>query len=182
MPRVKRGFKLRRRRKRLLSLAKGFTGPRSKLFRIANETVARALKFSYRDRRTRKRDFRSLWIIRINAAAHNPLKSCISCHNPHDPKPPSVPQECEACHGEIARTKAVSPHVLLTCTTCHTVPDQHKVTPRLVRAAIPAGREFCGKCHAQNTADKDTPKIDLAAHGGRYLCWQCHYPHMPEVK
>jgi len=71
MPRVKRGFKLRRRRKRLLSLAKGFTGPRSKLFRIANETVARALKFSYRDRRTRKRDFRSLWIVRINAAAHN---------------------------------------------------------------------------------------------------------------
>ena len=71
MPRVKRGFKLKRRRKRLLSLAKGFTGPRSKLFRIANETVARALKYSYRDRRTRKRDFRSLWIIRINAAAHN---------------------------------------------------------------------------------------------------------------
>jgi len=71
MPRVKRGFKLKRRRKRLLSLAKGFSGPRSKLFRIANETVARALKYSYRDRRTRKRDFRSLWIIRINAAAHN---------------------------------------------------------------------------------------------------------------
>ena len=71
MPRVKRGFKLKRRRKRLLSLAKGFTGPRSKLFRIANESVARALKYSYRDRRTRKRDFRSLWIIRINAAAHN---------------------------------------------------------------------------------------------------------------
>jgi large subunit ribosomal protein L20 len=71
MPRVKRGFKLRRRRKRLLSLAKGFTGPRSKLFRIANETVARALKYAYRDRRTRKRDFRSLWIVRINAAAHN---------------------------------------------------------------------------------------------------------------
>ncbi len=70
MPRVKRGFKLRRRRKRILSLAKGFTGPRSKLFRIAHETVARALNFSYRDRRTRKRDFRSLWIARINAAAH----------------------------------------------------------------------------------------------------------------
>lgn len=69
MPRVKRGFKLRRRRKRVLSLAKGFTGPRSKLFRIANETLARALKFSYRDRRVRKRDFRSLWIARINAAA-----------------------------------------------------------------------------------------------------------------
>ena len=71
MPRVKRGFKLRRRRKRVLSLAKGFTGPRSKLFRIANETVARALKFSYRDRRVKKREFRSLWIARINAAVRN---------------------------------------------------------------------------------------------------------------
>jgi large subunit ribosomal protein L20 len=71
MPRVKRGFKLRRRRKKVLALAKGFTGPRSNLFRIANETVARALKYAYRDRRTRKRDFRSLWIIRINAAAHS---------------------------------------------------------------------------------------------------------------
>lgn len=71
MPRVKRGFKLRRRRKRVLALAKGFTGPRSKLFRIANETVARALKFSYRDRRVRKREFRSLWIARINAAVRN---------------------------------------------------------------------------------------------------------------
>jgi len=71
MPRVKRGFKLRRRRKRLLSLAKGFTGPRSKLFRIANETVARALKYTYRDRRVRKREFRNLWVARINAAARN---------------------------------------------------------------------------------------------------------------
>jgi len=71
MPRVKRGFKLRRRRKRLLSLAKGFTGPRSKLFRIANETVVRALKYTYRDRRVRKREFRNLWVARINAAARN---------------------------------------------------------------------------------------------------------------
>jgi large subunit ribosomal protein L20 len=71
MPRVKRGFKLKRRRKRLLSLAKGFTGPRSKLFRIANETVARALKYTYRDRRVRKREFRNLWVARINAAARN---------------------------------------------------------------------------------------------------------------
>ncbi len=55
----------------MLALAKGFTGPRSKLFRIANETVARALKFSYRDRRVRKREFRSLWIARINAAVRN---------------------------------------------------------------------------------------------------------------
>ena len=69
MPRVKRGFKLRRRRKRLLKLAKGFRGPRSKLFRIAKESVDRALNFAYRDRRTKKRDFRRLWITRISAAA-----------------------------------------------------------------------------------------------------------------
>ena len=69
MPRVKRGFKLRRRRKRVLKLAKGFRGPRSKLFRIAKESVDRALNFAYRDRRVRKRDFRRLWITRINAAA-----------------------------------------------------------------------------------------------------------------
>jgi len=118
----------------------------------------------------------------INPAAHNPLKPCISCHNPHDPKPPSTPQECEACHGEIARTKAISPHVLLECTTCHSVPDGHKITPRAVRAVIPAVREFCGKCHAKDSVNKETPKIDIASHGGRYLCWQCHYPHMPEVK
>ena len=71
MPRVKRGFKLKRRRKKILKLAKGFRGPRSKLFRIAKESVDRALKFSYRDRRVRKRDFRRLWIARISAAARN---------------------------------------------------------------------------------------------------------------
>jgi len=69
MPRVKRGFTLRKRRKRVLSLAKGFRGPRSKLYRIAKESVDRALNFSYRDRRARKRDFRKLWIARINAGA-----------------------------------------------------------------------------------------------------------------
>jgi large subunit ribosomal protein L20 len=69
MARVKRGFKLRRRRKRVLKLAKGFRGPRSKLFRIAKESVDRALSFAYRDRRTKKRDFRRLWITRISAAA-----------------------------------------------------------------------------------------------------------------
>ena len=69
MSRVKRSFKLRRRRKRLFKLAKGYRGPGSKLFRIAKETVDRALNFSYRDRRVRKRDFRRLWITRISAAA-----------------------------------------------------------------------------------------------------------------
>ena len=71
MARVKRGFTLRRRRKRVLKLAKGYRGPRSRLYRIARETVDRALNFAYRDRRVRKRDFRRLWITRISAAARS---------------------------------------------------------------------------------------------------------------
>ncbi len=69
MPRVKGGFKARRKHKKVLKLAKGYRGGRSKLFRSAVETVDRALNYAYRDRRVRKRDFRRLWIIRINAAA-----------------------------------------------------------------------------------------------------------------
>lgn len=117
----------------------------------------------------------------INPAVHNPLKPCISCHNPHDPKPPKVPEECRACHEEIARTKAVSPHVLLECTTCHTVPKDHKISPRTVKATIPSGRDFCGKCHSEDSSVKETPKIDLVTHNEKYVCWQCHYPHMPEL-
>jgi large subunit ribosomal protein L20 len=71
MPRVKRGYTLRRRRKRLLKLSKGFRGPRGNLYRIAREAVDRALNYAYRDRRARKRDFRRLWITRINAAARS---------------------------------------------------------------------------------------------------------------
>jgi len=117
----------------------------------------------------------------INPAVHNPLKQCIACHNPHDPKPPTVPQACQACHAEIARTKAVSPHVLLECTTCHVVPAPHKVTPRAVKATIPSDRAFCGKCHGTQSSNREAPKVDLAIHGEKYLCWQCHYPHMPEL-
>ncbi|NCO51182.1 MAG: 50S ribosomal protein L20 [Deltaproteobacteria bacterium] len=69
MSRVKRGFKARRRRNRVLKLAKGYRGARSKLFRSATEAVDRALNYAFRDRRVRKRDFRALWITRINAAA-----------------------------------------------------------------------------------------------------------------
>jgi large subunit ribosomal protein L20 len=69
MPRVTRGFKARRRRNRVLKLAKGFRGGRSRLFRTATEAVDRALSYAYRDRRTKKRDFRRLWITRINAGA-----------------------------------------------------------------------------------------------------------------
>ena len=69
MPRVKRGFKARRRRKGILKEAKGFRGGQSKLFKTATISVNRARMYAYRDRRNKKRDFRSLWIVRINAAA-----------------------------------------------------------------------------------------------------------------
>lgn len=69
MPRVKRGFKARRRRNKVLKLAKGYWGRRSRIFRTAKEAVDRALRYAYRDRRARKREFRNLWIARINAAA-----------------------------------------------------------------------------------------------------------------
>ena len=68
MPRVKRGFKARRRRNKILKLAKGFRGGRSKLFRTAKNAVFKSLQYAYRDRRVRRRDFRRLWITRINAA------------------------------------------------------------------------------------------------------------------
>jgi large subunit ribosomal protein L20 len=66
--RVKRGFKARRRRQKVLKLARGFRGGHSKLYRTAADTLDRALRYAYRDRRARKRDFRRLWIARINAA------------------------------------------------------------------------------------------------------------------
>ena len=66
--RVKRGFKARKRRNKVLKLAKGFRAGRSKLFRTAADAVDKALMYSFRDRRARKRDFRRLWIARINAA------------------------------------------------------------------------------------------------------------------
>jgi len=69
MPRVKRGNKRVQRRKKILKLAKGYRLTKSKLHRSAKESVDRALRFSYRDRRTKKRDFRSLWILRVAAAA-----------------------------------------------------------------------------------------------------------------
>ena len=69
MPRVKRGFKARRRHNRILKLAKGYRGAHGRLFRSAVEAVERALCYAYRDRKQRKRAFRRLWIVRINAAA-----------------------------------------------------------------------------------------------------------------
>jgi large subunit ribosomal protein L20 len=69
MPRVKRGSKARQRRKKVLKAAKGYRGGQSRLFKTASISVNRARMYAYRDRRARKRDFRRLWIIRINAAA-----------------------------------------------------------------------------------------------------------------
>ena len=116
----------------------------------------------------------------INPIAHNPMEPCIKCHEPHDPKPPETPQECSACHAEIARTKAVSHHVRLECTICHETPEDHKTAPRMARPGKPFNRDFCGTCHAEDSGVGETLKVDLREHGGRYLCWQCHYPHQPE--
>ena len=69
MSRVKRGTKTRRRHKRILKQAKGYFGRKSKLFRVANQQVMKSGQYAYRDRRAKKRDFRKLWISRINAAA-----------------------------------------------------------------------------------------------------------------
>ena len=69
MPRVRRGFKARQRRNKVMKAAKGFRGGHSKLYKTAFITLSRARMFAYRDRRVRKRDFRKLWIVRINAAA-----------------------------------------------------------------------------------------------------------------
>jgi hypothetical protein len=116
----------------------------------------------------------------INPTVHNPLKPCIACHSPHDPVPPRTPEACSACHAQIERTKAVSSHALLNCTTCHGVSEQHRKAPRTSLPTKPAAREFCAKCHGQDSPQKEPPKIDVSSHGGTYLCWQCHYPHLPE--
>lgn len=68
MTRVKRGSVARKRRKKILKLAKGFRGSHSKLFRVAKQQVFKALKYSYIGRKNKKRDYRRLWIIRINAS------------------------------------------------------------------------------------------------------------------
>ncbi len=69
MPRVKRGVQARARHKKILKQAKGYYGARSRVFRVAKQAVIKAGQYAYRDRRNRKRQFRALWIARINAAA-----------------------------------------------------------------------------------------------------------------
>jgi hypothetical protein len=112
---------------------------------------------------------------------HNPTEACIHCHDPHDPTPPSTPEQCSACHGHIARIKAISPHAALACERCHETPPAHLVDPRANLPAKPRERQFCGSCHAEGAAASAAiPRVALADHGGSYLCWQCHYPHFPE--
>jgi large subunit ribosomal protein L20 len=69
MPRIKRGVTARRRHKKILDRAKGYYGARSRVFRVAKQSVIKAGQYAYRDRRQRKRQFRALWITRINAAS-----------------------------------------------------------------------------------------------------------------
>lgn len=69
MPRVKRGVTARARHKKVLNKAKGYYGARSRVYRVANQAVIKAGQYAYRDRRQKKRQFRALWIVRINAAA-----------------------------------------------------------------------------------------------------------------
>ncbi|MBU5671901.1 50S ribosomal protein L20 [Paenibacillus brevis] len=69
MARVKGGFVVRRRHKKVLKLAKGYFGSKHRIYKTANEQVMKSMQYAYRDRRTKKRDFRKLWIVRINAAA-----------------------------------------------------------------------------------------------------------------
>jgi large subunit ribosomal protein L20 len=70
MPRVKRGVQARARHKKVLKKAKGYYGARSRVFRVAKQSVIKAGQYAFRDRRQRKRQFRELWIVRINAAVH----------------------------------------------------------------------------------------------------------------
>lgn len=118
----------------------------------------------------------------IDPVSHNPMKSCIECHDPHQPVTPHVPETCGACHGEIARLKAVSHHAALECVRCHETPEEHKSDPRLARPGKPLARDFCGGCHAKGSdADSSVPRVSLATHEPGYQCWQCHYPHYPEA-
>jgi hypothetical protein len=122
---------------------------------------------------------------------HNPMEPCINCHDPHDPTPPEVPGACSGCHGQIARTKAISHHRSLECETCHETMPEHREAPRSYMPKKPREREFCGRCHSESAevtreiwgidlGSYEIPRIDVDTHGNTYQCWQCHYPHFPE--
>jgi hypothetical protein len=118
----------------------------------------------------------------VEPALHNFPTACVTCHEPHEPELLVAPGECSACHGQIARQKAVSHHAGLRCTTCHEAPEEHKISPRTVQPTKPTERAFCGGCHGGSPGTPGPfPLVDLRIHGSPYLCWQCHYPHFPEV-
>jgi hypothetical protein len=117
----------------------------------------------------------------VDSLEHNSRLPCIGCHTPHAPVPPVTPRECGACHGGIAREKAVSPHARLECSTCHDAPAEHRDHPRAYRPTKPTERAVCAACHAGMPPEGPIPQIDLKTHGQPHLCWQCHYPHYPET-
>jgi ribosomal protein S27AE len=97
--------------------------------------------------------------------------------------PPQTPKECSACHAQIARTKLLSHHTFVPCTRCHETPEDHKIIPREFLPSKPTSREFCGECHGiEADSEKGIPRVDLDSHERRYVCWQCHYPHLPEAR
>lgn len=115
--------------------------------------------------------------------SHNPTKPCISCHRPHDPKPPQPLKKCEACHTKIQRALTLSNHSNLGCTSCHETPAQHYTKPREYPPKRMQNRQTCLRCHDKTASSlQDISRIDGATHGEKYLCWQCHYPHMPEAR
>ena len=91
MARVKRGVTAHARHKKVLGLAKGYRGRGGTVYRIAIEKVEKALRYAYRDRRNKKRDFRGLWIQRINAAARERLRACLAATtSTKEPKMPKL--------------------------------------------------------------------------------------------
>ena len=119
----------------------------------------------------------------IVTAQHNPGKPCMTCHKPHDPVPPNTPKDCSACHRGISSQKQVSPHATLECATCHQVPKEHSANPRAFVVGKPKENKACEMCHANKAAEpKGTIPQVAPEHAGRYLCWDCHYPHFPEGK
>lgn len=113
---------------------------------------------------------------------HNPGEPCMECHDPHEPALPVAPEDCSACHRKIASQKTVSHHVSLACIDCHDVMEMHTTNPSVATASKPTSRARCGRCHAEDAESPAAiPRVDLNTHGGRYLCWDCHYPHHPEA-
>jgi hypothetical protein len=119
----------------------------------------------------------------VIADSHNPSKPCVSCHRPHDPKPPQPLKKCEACHAKIQRVLSLSNHTELDCTGCHEVAKGHYSLPREYPPKKMQNRLLCLRCHdKKNHVPEGISKVDGATHGEKYLCWQCHYPHMPEAR